>query len=213
MLATTAIRDACIRATAFKTHIFQSTFASNQSQTHQAPNGELIPGMADLTENQVENAKLLLQLSNETLLSDNALLIHADPSYGLPMLVGLTLLFNTELSASIRAQFIKARAQSASPASPVPPSVATNAVTRSSGASRNVSTQFKKTARPLKVDSPHRRNHQQTVPTNAETDTPDALQVADSKFTPALRLLSIGMIVVATQAPMVCPFSGCTRQS
>lgn len=227
MLATTTIRDACIRSQTFKTHILQSTMGRNQQTPPPSSTGEasqqLIPNMPELTAEQAETAMHLLKMSNETVwASDSALLIQPDPSYTLPMLVGLTLLFNTELSAAVRANFISARSEGqVQPASPVPPTAAAGARSplikgTPSAARRNLSTSLPplnpvrsgatEPKRPsgkisaAAAPSPH-ATPQPAKETSA--DSSNTLKAADSKFTPALRLLSVAMIIVACNAPMV----------
>lgn len=197
MLATASIRDVCIRASSFKSYIIESTMGLGQpSPSTSSPSA--IPGMDALTSAQEsENAKSLLQISNETFLgSDQALLVNADPSLFLPAAVGLSLLFNTELSAFIRGKFLAAREKAQTgggAASPVPPAAIKQAQQQQQQQSKGKRGLSSTSTSLAKASA-------------APSEGQSALRAADSKFTPALRLLSVAMIIVASQAPIVCRF-------
>lgn len=177
--ATVSIREAAIRAAQFKAHVLNSAMDTKTPLIEAAS----LPGLEGLEGSErIETAKHLLTLSNEKLF-DTLSLIEPDPNLILPIAVGVALSLNVELSASVRAAFVAAKqAQAASDAAESPPDVKTSPQARGK---RTYATQPSKDAAPSREI--------------AST----ALAKSSSIITNVLRVLSVAMIMVAVQNPVV----------
>jgi inner membrane protein COX18 len=180
LAATISIREACARAAQFKSHIVNSAVAA---RSHTVDSGSL-PGLEGMEgADRINAAKHLLTLANEKL-TDSLSLVELDPNLFLPIAVGVALSLNVELSASLRAAFLAARQaeKTAAEASSVGPPKSIKAT-----AAANIASQ-KSGRRRYATDS--------AVATTA-------LSKSSSIVTNVLRVMSVGMIIIATQNPVV----------
>jgi len=192
LCATLSIREACARAALFKAHVIQAAMG-NSTATN------VLPGMEEIdTTEKVAIASRLLHLANERL-TESMTLIESDPNLILPIAVGVALTLNIELSASIRAAFAATKNQPE--------------VQRTSAASKSLSIPIElKMTQSLEPPKGtlRRRFHSSRAENNQLPEKELAISTiakSSNLITNALRVLSVGMIMIAVQAPVVGSFS------